>query len=398
MGSIRINRWASSIEPSATLSISAKANALRAAGNRVLNFAAGQPDFKPPQAVTDHVRARLADSAVGYAPVPGTPALRELVAENLEAFHGRPFSPEEILVSCGGKHSLANLFMVTLEPEDEVVLFAPYWVSYPEQVKLGGGIPVIVDCPADQGFRPTPEALEAALTDKTRFVVLNSPSNPTGVGLSAEEIRALGEVMVRKAPQAYLVTDDIYRNLVYGGFVAHSAIRLLADLTDQIIAVEGVSKTYAMTGYRIGFLAGPKALIDAGKAIQGQMTSGASTPAQWAAEAALREPSSQQAAAEMLEAFSRRRNLMLGGLRTAKNLSVVEPEGAFYVFPDVSAAIQRHPTINDDVTFATWLLEKHLVATVPGSAFGAPGHLRLSFATDDASIEEGCRRIKMALL
>lgn len=397
MGSIRINRWASSIEPSATLSVSAKANALRAAGKQVLNFAAGQPDFAPPQAVTDHVRAKLADSAVGYAPVPGTPALRDLVAADLEAFHGRPFSRDEILISCGGKHSLANLFMVTLEAGDEVVIFAPYWVSYPQQVKLGGGTPVVVDCPASAGFRPTPEALEAALTDKTRFVILNSPSNPTGAALSADEIRALGEVLVRKAPQAYLVTDDIYRNLVYGDFKAHSAMRLLADLTDQVIAVEGVSKTFAMTGYRIGFLAGPKALIDAGKAVQGQMTSGAATPAQWAAEAALREPASRESAAEMLEAFSRRRELMLAGLGAAPNLSVVEPQGAFYVFPDVSAAIERHPTISDDIAFATWLLEEHLVATVPGSAFGAPGHLRLSFATDDASIEEGCRRIQSAL-
>jgi aspartate aminotransferase len=387
-----ICRRATLVKPSATLAVAARAGELRAAGHRVLDFSAGEPDFRPPEPVTAAVREQLARSPVGYSPVPGLPALRDLVAEQLGRVHGRPFGRKHVLVSNGGKHSLANLFAVTLEEGDEVAIAAPYWVSYPEMVILAGGVPRIARAGREARYKLRPEQLAEIVGPRTRYFVLNSPSNPTGMGYTSDEIRALGRVLVERAPQAWVLCDDIYRELVYDGYRTPSAFRALDGITDRIVIVDGVSKTYAMTGYRIGFLVAPEHVVSAASSIQGQTTSGAATPSQWAALAALGHPDCPPAVEAMVAAFARRRTLVLDGLRRIPGLSVVPPDGAFYVFVDVSAHVGtvRFP---DDVAFATFLLEEVLVATVPGGPFGAPGHLRLSFATDDATLTEGVARI-----
>ena len=394
---LAISKRAAAIKPSATLAVSGRAAELRAAGKQVLNFSAGEPDFKPPTAVRSAVAAMSEREAMHYTAVPGTPQLRDAVAHELGQVHGRSFERGEILISCGAKHSLANLFLATLDPGDEVVIPAPYWVSYPDMVGLAEGESVIVPSTREAGWRMTPEALEAALGPRTRFVILNSPSNPTGAGYRAEDLRALGEVMVRKAPAAYLVVDDIYRQLVYGDYVHASAFKAWDGLSEQIIVVDGVSKTYAMTGHRIGFLAGPKNVISAASSIQSQTTSGPATLSQHAALVALTDPSVKEDVAAMHEAFTRRRRLMLDGLADAPGLEVLPPDGAFYVFVDVSRHVGQGARHADDVELATWLLEEKLVGTVPGTPFGAPGHLRLSYATSDEIIREGCERIAAAL-
>ncbi len=390
---LHISRRASAIAPSATLAVANRAAELRAEGKQVLDFSAGEPDFKPPAAVRRAVAEMSEHEPMRYAPVPGTPALRDAVAAELGRVHGRSFARNEILVSNGAKHSLANLFLATLDPGDEVVIVAPYWVSYPEMVGLAEGKPVFVETRREDGWRLRPEALERVLGPKTRFLILNSPSNPTGAGYRAEDLRLVGEVLTRAAPQAYIVMDDIYRKLVYGGFQHVSAFRALEGITDQIVVVDGVSKTYAMTGYRIGFLAGPAPVIAAASKIQSQTTSGAATVAQRAALVALTDATVEDDVKTMLEAFTRRRRTMLDGLSSAPGLQVSEPDGAFYVFADVSAHARAGASFEDDIALATWLLEEKLVATVPGTPFGAPGHLRLSYATDDETIAEGCRRI-----
>jgi aspartate aminotransferase len=394
MNSPTINARASSIRPSATLSISARAKALRAAGERVLDFAAGQPDFAPPKAIGEALAGRVASEAIGYAPVPGLPALRDRVAHLQSELHGREFTRNEILVSCGAKHSLANLFLVTLEAGDEVVFPAPYWVSYPEMVRLAGGESKIVQSERANGYKMRPEQLAAALGPATRFVLLNSPSNPSGVAYDEAELAALGAVIAERAPQAWLVVDDIYRTLVYDDFVAPSAIRAVGPLAERVIVIDGVSKSHAMTGYRIGFLIAPQPVIQAVQAVQGQMTSGAATPSQWAALTALDESLCGAEVDRMRAAFAARRTLMCDGLRALSGFDFVEPNGAFYVFPDISAHLGGRHT--SDVDLCAWLLEEHLLATVPGSAFGSPGHLRLSFATDEGSIREGLDRLSAA--
>lgn len=397
MSELAISKRAAAIKPSATLAVSGRAGELRAEGKQVLNFAAGEPDFKPPKAVRDAVSEISQTEAIGYAPVPGLPQLRDAIAAEFQQVHGRSFERGEILVSCGAKHSLANLFLATLDAGDEVVVVSPYWVSYPDMVGLAGGRAVVAKTTKQDGWRLRPEVLEAALSDKTRMLVLNSPSNPTGAGYGADDLRAIGEVMAKKAPQAWVVVDDIYRKLVYDGFTHTSVFEAFKGLTDQIVIVDGVSKTYAMTGWRIGYMAAPKSVVSAASRIQSQTTSGAATVAQRAALVALTDPSVGADVASMHEAFTRRRGVMLEGLAPAPGLEVGPPDGAFYVFPDVSRHVGAGARHANDVELATWLLEEKLVATVPGTPFGAPGHLRLSYATDDETIAEGCRRIVDAL-
>lgn len=394
---VPIANRAERIKPSATLAVSARAGQLRAEGKQVLNFAAGEPDFLPPEAVRKVVAERSATQRVSYAPVPGLPALRDAVAAELSQVHGRDYARAEILVSCGAKHSLANLFLTMCDHGDEVVIAAPYWVSYPDMIGLAEATPVVVTTTAATGFRMTPELLDAALTPKTKLVVLNSPANPTGVGYDAAQLRALGEVIAAKAPQAWVVVDDIYRKLVYDGFVHTSTVRAFEGLSDRVIVIDGVSKTYAMTGFRIGFLAGPKELVTAAARIQSQMTSGAATHSQYAALVALTDPSVAADTAAMHQAFVRRRALMLEGLAEVSGVTVPRPDGAFYAFADVSRHVGDKATHADDIALATWLLEEKLVATVPGTPFGAPGNLRLSYATDDDTIAEGLRRIAAAI-
>jgi len=396
---LNINALARGIQPSATLAIAARAGELAAAGRKIYNFSAGQPDFAPPAAVARTVTERLVDAPVGYAPVPGIPALRDAVAAELSEFHGIPITRNQVVVSCGAKHSLANLFLVTLSPGDEVVIGAPYWVSYPEMVALAGGTAKIVECPRSQRYKLTPAQLREAVGPKTRFLVLNSPGNPTGVAYSGAELRALAQVLADHAPQAWILSDDIYRKLTYGGEGQASIVRSckgIAGIEDQIVLVDGVSKSHAMTGWRIGFLVAPEPVAKAVTAIQGQMTSGASTPAQWAALTAVTDPQANAAVAEMGERFAERRLVMIAGLRAA-GVELVEPDGAFYVFPDFSALCGEGKRFADDLALASYLLEDKGLATVPGTAFGAPGHLRLSFACSREDIEVGTDLLRQAL-
>jgi aspartate aminotransferase len=361
----------------------------------VVDLSVGEPDFKPPRTVVDAIAARVVSERVGYSPVPGLPELRAAYAEEFSRVHGRTATAGEVLVSNGAKHSIASVLAVTLSPGDEVVIPAPYWVSYPDMVRLAGGVPVTVSTRREDRYKLDPEALAAVLGPRTRFVVLNSPSNPTGIGYDAAELRAIGEVIVCKAPSAWILSDDIYRRLVYGNFVYASPFRALDGLTDRIVAIDGVSKTYAMTGFRIGALYAPKPVIDAAAAIQGQTTSGAATPSQWGAVAALRDPGTEAEVAAMCRAFAARRELMVAGLAAIPGVELAAPDGAFYVFPDISARLGGRYA--DDVSLAKALIEERHLAVVPGSAFGAPGHLRLSFAASEDALREGLARLASAL-
>ena len=394
---LNTNVRAERLSESPTLAMSARAKELKASGQPVLDFSAGEPDFHPPAAVTAAVAEFLRTNPVHYAPVPGLPALRDAAAAELGRYHGRPVARGELLVSCGAKHSLANLFQVTLSPGDEVVLPAPYWVSYADMVRLGDGAPVIVPTRREHNWRLQPEALAAALTDRTRYIVLGNPTNPTGAGYPAALLRELGEVMARVAPRCWLLVDDIYRRLTYGDFKHPSVCETLRDVTDQVVVVDGVSKSYAMTGYRIGFLLAPAPVVSAAARLQGHTTSGAATPSQVAALTALTDPSCDVAVREMHAAFTRRRALMLAGLGALPGVDIAAPDGAFYLFCDVSRHIGPATGFPDDLAFAAWLLDQKHVATVPGTAFGAPGHLRISYAAADEALGEGLSRIEEAI-
>jgi aspartate aminotransferase len=393
------NALARAIKPSATLAMSARAGELAAAGRKIYNFSAGQPDFAPPKAVTRAVTSQLIDAPVGYAPVPGIPALRDAVAAELSEFHGVPIGRNQVVVSCGAKHSLANLFLATLSPGDEVVFGAPYWVSYPEMVTLAGGTPKVIDCPRAQKYKITPAQLREAVGPKTKLLLLNSPSNPTGMAYSAAEMRALAQVLAERAPQTWILSDDIYRKLTFGAESQASTIRAckgIPGIEEQIVLVDGVSKSHAMTGWRIGFLVAPEPIAKAVIAIQGQMTSGACTPAQWAALAATVDAEANAEVLVMRDRFAERRDAMVAGLRI-DGVELIEPDGAFYVFADFSSMCGAGRRFPDDLALASELLEQHGLATVPGSAFGAPGHLRLSFACSREEIDAGTAVLRAAL-
>jgi aspartate aminotransferase len=346
--------------------------------------------------VRESVAALVRDKPIGYTPVAGMPALREAVAAELSAVHGTTLRASQVLVSCGAKHSIVNLLLATVDPGDEVVIPAPYWVSYPEMVRVAGGEPIIVPTTLADGWRLRPEALAAVASARTRYVVINSPSNPTGAGYGRADIQALGEVLARHAPEAVVMADDIYRMLTYEPFHHASVVRSLAGTHERWALVDGVSKTYAMTGYRIGFLAAPENVVVAATRIQGQMTSNAPTPSQHAALVALTDPSVPAEVQQMRAAFQRRRDAMVEHLRAIPGLGVTPPDGAFYVLVDARPYLGGPGRPADDDELANLLLERYGVATVSGGAFGAPGHIRLSYATDDASIAHGCARVAEA--
>ena len=387
------------IKPSITLAITAKAAKLRADGIDVVSFGAGEPDFDTPEHIRAAARAALADgTGVGkYTPVTGIAPLRKAIAETLGRVHRTELAPEQVLVSCGAKHSLYNLFNALLDPGDEVIIPSPYWVSYPDMVRLAGGRPVIVETRAEDDFTMRPEALADAVTARTRAVVMNNPSNPTGAVYSRAQIEALAQVVVDK--NLLVVSDDIYRSLVYGDTEYVSLASLGPALAERTILVDGVSKTYAMTGWRIGYTAGPPALIKAMSKIQGQSTSNASHIAQVAALAALTGP--QDCVETMRKAFDERRQEMVKLLRAIPGVTCREPRGAFYAFPDLSAFVGKKShegsILDDDAQLCDWLVEVGKVAIVPGSGFGAPGHVRLSYACSMDNIRKGVSRLAEAL-
>ena len=384
-----------SLSASATLAMSQKSNELKAQGVDVINLSVGQPDFNTPEHVKDAAKKAIDDNFTFYTPVAGYMSLRQAIAEKMERENGMKFAPEQIVVSGGAKQSLCNVILSTINPGDEVVIPTPAWVSYVEMVKLAEGVTVTVPTTVDDNFKVSPERLEAAITDKTRMVLLCSPSNPTGSVYSRDELRALAEVLARH-PQVLILSDEIYEHINFTGTFA--SISEFEEVRDRTIIVNGVSKAYAMTGWRIGFIAAPLWVAKATTKLQGQYTSNPSSIAQKAAEAAY--TGSQQCVEDMRVAFERRRNLICSLLAEIPGLKINHPEGAFYIFPEVSAYFGKKygdKTINDANDLAMYLLVTGHVATVGGDAFCAPGYIRLSYATSDDNIRKAVARIADAL-
>jgi aspartate aminotransferase len=385
------------IKPSITLAVTAKAAKLKADGIDVVSFGAGEPDFDTPDHIKDAARAAL-DKGVGkYTEVGGILPLRKAIAAELSAVHNVKIEPDQILVSTGAKHSLYNLFMALIDPGDEVLIPAPYWVSYPDMVMLAGGRPVILETKAADDFAVTAEQVAAACSGRTRAIVLNNPSNPTGAVYTRAQIEALAKVVVER--DLLVISDDIYRQLVYGDAEYVSIASINPEVAKRTVLVDGVSKTYAMTGWRIGYTAGPLPLIKAMSKIQGQSTSNPTHISQIATLAALTGP--QDCVGTMRKAFDDRRKKMVELLRAIPGVQCREPKGAFYAFPDVSAYVgKKSPEgsiLDDDVQLCDWLVEVGKVAVVPGSGFGAPGFVRLSYACSMKNIEDGVGRLAKAL-
>ena len=386
----------SAVAPSATLAISARAAELRAKGVDVFAFGVGEPDFEPPAFVLEAAREAILKGASKYTAVTGIPELKEAIRDSVKARRGYTCDTSEICVSVGAKHALFNLAIALYEAGDEVVIPAPYWVSYPEQVRMMGATPVIVETTAKDGFRVSPEALEAALNPRTKAFILCSPSNPTGSAYDAESMGRLLEVMSRH--DAWFIIDEIYADLVYDGFKHASPRALRPDLADRIIVVDGVSKSYAMTGWRIGWTIAPKALTKTLDLVQGQSTTNATTVSQHAAIAALRGP--QDTLEDMRAKFEARRNRMVQGLNDIPGVQCRMPEGAFYAFPDVSALLGKSYgslRIETDADLARLFLDEGHVACVPGSGFGAAGYMRLSYASNEARIDAGLASLRRAV-
>ena len=383
------------ISPSQTIAITSKARALKAAGRDVIGLAAGEPDFDTPQNVKDAAIAAIARGETKYTDVSGTPALRRAIAARFAADHGLDYKPEEIIVGTGGKQIIFNAMLATVGPGDEVIIPAPAWVSYPDIVELAEGKPVIVPAGQNQGFRITPQQLEAAITPKTKWLILNNPSNPTGAAYTPEELKALAEVLMRH-PQVWVLMDDIYAKLAFDGRKVATLVEVEPRLRDRTLTMNGCSKAYAMTGWRIGYAGGPQALIKAMDKLQSQSTSNTCSVAQAAAIEALNGP--QDSVAEMAVAYQRRRDLVVKMLNACPGIRCATPDGAFYVFPSIHACIGKTSAggrrIGTDEDFVIALLEEEGVAAVHGSAFLFPGHFRISYATDDASLVEACTRIR----
>jgi len=386
------------IKPSITLAVTAKAAKLKASGVDVISFGAGEPDFDTPEHIKHAARGALDGKTVGkYTDVGGILPLRKAIAAELGAVHKTTIDPDQVLVSTGAKHSLFNLFMALLDPGDEVLIPAPYWVSYPDMVMLAGGKPVILTTRAEDNFAVTAAQVRAAVTPRTRAIVLNNPSNPTGAVYSVAQIEALAEVVLEH--NILVISDDIYRQLVYGNATYTSIAAVSPAVAANTVLIDGVSKTYAMTGWRIGYTAGPLPLIKAMSKIQGQSTSNPTHISQIATLAALTGP--QQCVADMRKAFDERRLAIVRLLRAIPGVKCVEPQGAFYAFPDVSVYVGKKTpqgtVLADDVQLCDWLVDAGKVAVVPGSGFGAAGFVRLAYACSMQDIETGVDRLAKAL-
>jgi aspartate aminotransferase len=393
----RISSRLTEIKPSITLAVTARAAKLRAEGVDVIGFGAGEPDFDTPTHIKDAAKRALDAGQTKYTEVAGTIALRRAIAKEMQKAHGLEFDPSQVIVSCGAKHSLYNLFQALLDDDDEVIIPAPYWVSYPDIVRLAGGKPIIVETTAQNGFRITPDQLRVAMSDRTRAFILCSPSNPTGAGYAEHHLRELAEVLEER--DVAVVSDDIYRRLVYKSFVCKQIATLSPKMAERTVIIDGFSKTYSMTGWRLGYTVGPKHLVSAMATIQGQSTSNPTTMAQAAAIAALEGP--EEPLEVMRREFDRRREVIVGRLRAIPGVSCLDPEGAFYAFPDVSAYVGKRPKngepLEDDVALCDYLLDIGRIAVVPGSGFGAPGFVRLSYATSMEAITKGLDRMGEAL-
>jgi len=385
----------SRVKPSATIAVTQKARELKAQGRNIISLSVGEPDFDTP----DNIKAAAVDAIrrgeTKYTPVSGITPLREAIAAKFKRENGLDYKATQTIVCTGGKQVLYNAFVATLNPGDEVIIPAPYWVSYPDMVLLCGGTPVFVDCPLAANFKLQAEALERAITPKTKWIVLNSPSNPSGAAYTHAELKAITDVLVRH-PHVWILTDDMYEHLTYGDFVFTTPAQIEPNLWERTLTMNGVSKAYAMTGWRIGYAGGPDILIKAMDMVQGQQTSGACSIAQWAAVEALNGP--QDFIPRSRKAFEERRDLVVSMLNQAKLLQCPMPEGAFYVYPSCAEAIGKTAPsgriISNDEDFVSELLEAEGVAAVHGSAFGLGPNFRISYATSNALLEEACGKIQ----
>ena len=385
------------IQPSQTMAVTARARQMKAEGRDVIGLGAGEPDFDTP----DHVKAAavkaIADGYTKYTDVPGSMELREAVCAKFERENGLSYEPAQVQVACGGKQNIYNAIMATVEDGDEVVIPAPYWVTYPDIVLLADGTPVFVPCSAENNFRMQPDQLEAAITPKTKWVMLNSPSNPTGAAYTRDELRALTDVLMRH-PHVWVMTDDIYEHVIYDSFVFSTIAEIEPGLYERTLTLNGVSKAFSMTGWRLGYAAGPADLIAGMNKVQSQSTSHTSSISQAASIAALNGPLDFLAGRNAI--FKERRDMVVTKLNQAEGITCLVPEGAFYVFPSCAGAIGKTTPdgkrIEDDNDFCTYLLESEGVAVVLGAAFGLSPFFRISYATSTEALEEGCARIQTA--
>ena len=389
----------SRIKPSPTLAVSTKARELKAAGRDVIGLGAGEPDFDTPEHIKEAARAAIGRGETKYTAVAGTPELRQAISDKFKRDNSLAYTAEQITVGCGGKQTIYNAMMASLDAGDEVIIPAPYWVSYPDITLLAEGAPVFVDCPETNDFKLLPGDLEAAITAKTKWLLLNSPSNPTGGAYTHDELKALCAVLTRPANQhVRVMSDDMYEHVVYDGFKFATPAQVEPALFERTLTLNGVSKAYCMTGWRVGYAAGPAELIKAMNKVQSQSTTHTSSISQAAAVAALNGP--QDFIAEHNSIFRDRRDLVVGLLNQAEGLSCAKPEGAFYVYPSCSGVIGKTTpdgqTINTDGDFVTYLLESQGVAAVQGEAFGLSPHFRVSYATSTELLEEACERIQKA--
>jgi len=385
-----------SLSESETLAMTKKARELAAQGHKVISLSVGEPDFQTPQHIKDAAKKAIDDGFTFYSPVPGYPELRQAIAEKLKRENGLDFAAENIVVSTGAKQSIANVLLSIIDPGDEVIIFAPYWVSYTEMVKLAEGVSVIVTGTFENDFKVTARQVEEAITENTKAILFSSPCNPTGSVFTKDELTAIAEV-VAKHEQIIVIADEIYEYINFGD--KHFSIGSIAEIKDRVVTVNGFSKGYAMTGWRVGYIGAEKSIAAACDKLQGQVTSGTCSIAQKAAFAAI--TGSNDAAKEMSKAYLRRRDLVIGLLKEIPNLKVNVPQGAFYGFPDVSAYLGKSfngTKINTAGDLAMYLLNEGNVAAVGGDSFGAPDCLRISFAASDENLVEACRRIKECLV
>ncbi len=385
----------SRVKPSPTMSISALALEMKAAGKDVIGLSAGEPDFDTPENIRNAGIRAIEQGRTRYTAADGIPELKQAVCDKLRRDNGLDYVPAQVSIGSGGKQTLYNAFMATLNPGDEVIVPAPYWVSYPDMVRLAGGEPVFVETRLEDGFKLGPEALEAAITEKTRWFVFNSPSNPTGAGYTRAELKALTDVLIRH-PHVWVLTDDMYEHLSYDGFEFCTPAQVEPALYDRTLTCNGVSKAYAMTGWRIGYAAGPEVLIAGMRKVQSQSTSNPCSISQWAAVEALNGP--QDFLATHNEIFVRRRDMVVEMLNAIDGVTCPTPEGAFYVYPSIAGLIGKTSAggtlLSDDAAFATALLEETGVAVVFGAAFGLSPNFRVSYATSDEALREACQRIQ----
>jgi aspartate aminotransferase len=392
--SIKLSHRVQAVKPSPTLAITARAAQMRAAGKDIVGLGAGEPDFDTPEHIKAAAVQALAKGFTKYTAVDGIPSLKKAIIDKFKKDNGLEYQPKQVLVSCGGKQSSYNLTQALLNAGDEVIIPAPFWVSYPDMVLLADGVPVIIETTQAQRFKITPDQLRKAITPKTRLIFINSPSNPSGIAYTLDELKALGDVL-KEHPNIIIATDDMYEHILWNQGTFVNILNAHPDLYDRTVVMNGVSKAYSMTGWRIGYAAGPADLIEAMTTVQSQSTSNPTSISQVAAEAAL--TGDQSFINDMCVEFKKRHDYVVAEFNKIDGIECIETDGTFYVFPNIEKLLARLDGIDDDLAFSEYLIEKAGVALVPGSAFGTPGHIRISIATSMENLEKAMERIRNAV-